>query len=81
MRYYGNVELLRHQEDRENLIHASHTAGVDLAHINRTGGEELLEDDPVLAHLAGCDSNAVLPQGVSDLLVRREYRRERSALR
>ena len=65
----GHTELLGHEEDGENFINTTHAAGVDLAHVDRAGLEELLEDDSVLAHLSGSDANAVWLEGVADSLV------------
>ena len=43
--------LRRHQHDRQHFVHTADTAGVDLADIDRTGLEQLLEDHPVLDDL------------------------------
>ncbi len=48
-------KLRREKQDRQHLIDSTEAAGVELAEANRFGLEQLLEDDPVLAVLAGRD--------------------------
>ena len=49
--------LGRHEEHREDLVHAAEAAGVDLAYADRLGLQELLEHDPVVDMLAGRDAD------------------------
>lgn len=69
MRNNGNVEFFRHQQNGEDFVDASHAAGVNLADVNGARGEKLLEDDTILAHLAGGDADVVWPESIADGLV------------
>ena len=48
-----HAELRGHEQDRQHLVDPAHAAGVDLADADGVRLQELLEDDPVLAGLAG----------------------------
>jgi len=52
VRAHGNVELLRHQVDGEDLIHAAEPGGVELAVVEGSRLKHLLEQHPVHAVLA-----------------------------
>lgn len=54
----GDIELLGHQKNSENLVNTSDTASIDLTEIDGLSLEELLEDDTVLDVLAGGDTSA-----------------------
>lgn len=69
VRYDGHLELLGHEHNSQSLIHTTQAAGVDLADVNGTGHEQLLEHDTVLAHFTRGDANAVRLEGFSDGLV------------
>ncbi len=51
-----HAELGRQQQDRHDLIDTRQPAGVDLAEGDGVRLHELLEDDPILAVLAGGDT-------------------------
>ena len=53
VRAHRNAILRSHQNNRQILIHARHPAAIDLADINRSGLQQLLEHDAVVAVLAG----------------------------
>ena len=53
VRAHRHAELRRHQDHREVLVDAAEPAAVDLAEANRLRLQQLLEDDPVVAVLAG----------------------------
>ena len=57
MRAHRHAELRRQQEDRQDLVEPTETAGVELAEADGFRLEQLLEDDAVLAVLAGGDLN------------------------
>lgn len=59
MRDDGDIEFLGKQENGENFVDTTDTAGVDLTDIDGGGLKELLEDDPVLDHFAGSYTDAV----------------------
>jgi hypothetical protein len=63
------TELLRDEENGKDLVDTSHAASIDLADINGTLLQELLEDDTVLAHLTSSDTNAVRLECLADSLV------------
>lgn len=65
----GDVEFGGHEEHGDDLVHATETAGVDLADVDGAGGEELLEHDAILAHLSSGDADAVRLEGLADGLV------------
>ena len=68
-----HAELGCHQDDRQDLVHASDTAGVDLAHVDRSRLEELLEEDSVLDVLPGGDADrrdGLTDPGMSEDVVR-----------
>jgi hypothetical protein len=48
MRPDGQVELGRHQQHSQDLVQAAKPAGVDLNDVDRTSGDELLEQNAVL---------------------------------
>lgn len=52
MRAHDDALLGRHEEDGEDLVDACEPARVDLADVDRLGGEELLEEHAVVAVLA-----------------------------
>ena len=47
-----NPELRGQKKDRDRLVHASDSAGIELTDIDRLGLKQLLEDDAVLNVLA-----------------------------
>src|SRR5437588_9774046 len=57
MRTYRNPELGREQQHRQHLVHAAQPAAIDLTELDRLGLHQLLEDDAVLALLAGRDAD------------------------
>src|SRR5690606_10321839 len=44
-----------HEQDGEDLIQAANAAGVDLDDVDGVAGDELLEENAVLAHFPGGD--------------------------
>lgn len=52
VRAHDDASLGRHEEDGEDLVDACEPARVDLADVDRLGGEELLEQHAVVAVLA-----------------------------
>jgi hypothetical protein len=63
------TELLCDEEDGKDLVDTSHAASIDLADIDGTLLQELLEDDTVLAHLASSDADTVGLECLTDGLV------------
>lgn len=63
------AELLCDEEDSEDLVDTTHAASIDLADIDGTLLQELLEDDTVLAHLTSSDTNAVRLECLTNGLV------------
>ena len=61
-----DAELGRHQQNGENLAHASEPDRVDLADVDGFGLEELLEDHPVMCVFAGRDADAVRFESLPD---------------
>ena len=59
-------KLGSHQQNSENLTHTSEADGVNLADIDGFGLEKLFEDHPVVCVFAGCDTNAIRLEGLSD---------------
>lgn len=66
MRNNWDVEFCGHEEDGDDFVNATKTAGVDLADVDCARGEKLFEHYSVLAHFAGCDANVVGFQGIAD---------------
>ena len=64
-----HTELLCDEEDSEDFVDTAHTAGIDLADIDGTLLQELLEDDTVLAHFTGGNTDVVGLEGFADGLV------------
>src|SRR5687768_12762606 len=54
MRTHRYAELLRHQQDGQDLINSAQTATVDLAERNRPRLHQLLEQHTVLTVFPGC---------------------------
>ncbi len=54
----GHAQLGCHQVDGEHVVEAGHAGGVDLAVLHPAALQELLEHDPVLAHLARSNADA-----------------------
>ena len=52
-----NPELRREEEHGERFVHSPDPAGVQLAHVDGVGLEQLLEDDAVLDVLSGRDAD------------------------
>ena len=52
-----HAELGRHEQDSKHLVDSAEARGVDLAHADRVGLEELLEHHPVVDVLAGRDAD------------------------
>jgi hypothetical protein len=65
----SSAYLCGHQQDGNDLVHTSEAARINLAYVDGTCGEELLEHDAVLAHLARGNADAVRLQGFPDGLV------------
>jgi hypothetical protein len=57
VRAHWNPELRSEKKDRDRLVHASDSAGIELADIDRLRLKQLLEDDAVLNVLACCNTN------------------------
>src|SRR4030095_12212167 len=67
-----DTAFCRHQKHRENFIDAAEPATVDLAEVDRTGLEELLEHNAVVAMLAGSDTDrgdALSDRGMAENVV------------
>lgn len=64
-----HTELLCDKEDGKNLVDTAHAASIDLADIDGTLLQELLEDDTVLAHLTSSNTNTVGLKCLADGLV------------
>ena len=64
-----HTKLLCDEKDGKNLVDTSHAAGIDLADIDGTLLQQLLENDTVLAHLAGSNTNSVRLERLADSLV------------
>src|SRR5690242_15873050 len=62
-----HAELRGEQDDREHLVHAAEPAAVELADVDRSGLQQLLEDDAVLHVLARGDPHRC--DSVADALV------------
>lgn len=73
VRHNGDVVFGCHEQHGDDFVDAAQTAGVDLADVNGTRLEELLEHDAVLAHFARCDADAVGLEGFADGLVAEDW--------
>lgn len=62
----GLAELPGHQQHRDDLVDAGKTAGVDLHVVDRVGLQQLLEQHPVHAVLAGGDADAERAHAIAD---------------
>ena len=67
-----------HQEHTQHLVQSAHPAGVDLHQVDGAAGDHLLEDDAVLAHLAGDALHG--RDGLADALVSGDVVRARRLL-
>ena len=63
------TELLCDEENGKDLVDTTHAASIDLADIDGTLLQKLLEDDTVLAHLTGSDTDVVGLEGFANGLV------------
>jgi hypothetical protein len=77
MRYNRDPEFRCHQKYGDDFVHAAQATGVDLANVDCTGREELLEHYPVLTHFAGCDADGVGGEGGADGFVAENYHHNR----
>lgn len=64
----GDAELAGQQQDGQDLVDAADTAGVGLEDGQSSRLQELLEDDAVLAHLAGGDADGAVRGVLEGLL-------------
>ena len=54
----GQAQLLGREQHGQYLVDTSYVSGVDLAHVDSADLWELLEDDPVEAHLVRPEAEA-----------------------
>lgn len=57
--FWSGCLLLRQQQYRQDLVHASKSTGVDLAHIDCFCLQQLLEHHTVLAVLSCCNAHTI----------------------
>ena len=66
MRADNDTKLGGHQQNSENLTHASEPDGIDLADVDSFSLEKLLEDHPVMCVFTGRYANTVQFECLSD---------------
>ena len=60
------ITLLCHEQDGQDLVHSSQATCIDLADVNCTRHNQLLEDYAVLAHFSCCNTYVQRLEGFTD---------------
>ena len=69
----GDAEFRGHEQHGDDFVDAAEPTRVDLADVDGSGLQELLEHDAVLAHFAGRDADAVGLEGFADGFVAEDW--------